>query len=78
MCGATVLLPWNIIGGYAGPDSVMVRASASGAGGRRFEPGSRHTKDVKNGGYLAWRSAFIRQALASLLSLSLSKKKKNK
>ena len=46
----------------------MVRASASGAGGGGFDPGPRHTKDVKNGtkdvkngisGYLAWRSAFI-------------------
>ena len=48
-------------------DSVMVRASASEAGGHGFEPGPRHTKDVKNGtsGYLAWRSAFIRLALAS-------------
>ena len=52
-----------------GPDSVMVRASASEAGGRGFESGPRHTKDVKNGasGYLAWHSAFIRLALASLL-----------
>ena len=35
------------------------RASASGAGGRGFDPGPRHTKGVKNGtsGYLAWRSA---------------------
>ena len=48
---------------------------ASGAGGRRFEPGPRHTKDVKNGtsSYLALRSAFIMEALASLLSLSISK-----
>ena len=55
-----------------GPDSVMVRASASEAGGRGFESGPRHTKDVKNGtsGYLAWRSAFIRLALASLLQYS--------
>ena len=38
-----------------GPDSAMVRASASEAGGRGFDPGPRHTKDVKNGtsGYLA-------------------------
>ena len=38
----------------------MVRASSSEAGGRGFESGPRHTKDVKNGtsGYLAWRSAF--------------------
>ena len=45
-----------------GPGSVMVRVSALGAGG--------FTKDVKNGtsGYPAWHSAFIRQALASLLS----------
>ena len=44
---------------YYGPDSVMVRASASEAGGRGFDPGPRHTKDVKNGtsGCLAWRSA---------------------
>ena len=49
----------------------MVRTSASGAGGRGFDPGPGHTKDFKNGtsGCLAWRSAFkmIRQALASLL-----------
>ena len=40
-------------------DSVMVRASASGAGGRGFDPGPGHTKDFKNGtsGYLAWRTA---------------------
>ena len=40
-------------------DSVMVRASASGAGVRGFDPGPGHTKDFKNGtsGYLAWRSA---------------------
>ena len=30
-----------------GPDSVMVRASASGAGDRGFDPRPRHTKDVK-------------------------------
>ena len=42
-----------------GPDSANGRASASGAGGRGFDPGPRHTKGVKNGtsGYLAWRSA---------------------
>ena len=42
-----------------GPDSSSGRASASGAGGRRFETRPRHTKGVKNGtsGYLAWRSA---------------------
>ena len=28
-----------------GPDTVMVRASASGAGGCGFDPGPRHTKD---------------------------------
>ena len=57
------------ITGITGPDSVMVRASASEAGGRGFEPWPRHTKDVKNGtsSYLAWRSAFLRLALASLL-----------
>ena len=40
-------------------DSANGRASASGAGGRGFDPGPRHTKCVKNGtsGYLAWRSA---------------------
>ena len=40
-------------------DSVMVRVSASGAGGRGFDPGPGHTKDFKNGtsGYLAWCSA---------------------
>ena len=42
-----------------GPDSSSGRASASGAGGRRFETRPRHTKGVKNGtsGYIAWRSA---------------------
>ena len=42
-----------------GPDSANGRVSASGAGGRGFDPGPRHTKGVKNGtsGYLAWRSA---------------------
>ena len=30
-----------------GPESVMVRASASGAGGRGFDPESLHTNDVK-------------------------------
>ena len=42
-----------------GPDSSSGRASASGAGGRRFETRPRHTKGVKNGtsGYLALRSA---------------------
>ena len=34
-------------------------ASASGVGGRGYDPGPCHTKGVKNGtsGYLAWRSA---------------------
>ena len=43
----------------SGPDSSSGRASASGAGGRRFETRPRHTKGVKNGtsGYLAWSSA---------------------
>ena len=42
-----------------GPDSANGRASASGAGGRGFNPGPHHTKGVKNGtsGYLTWRSA---------------------
>ena len=37
----------------------MVRASASGAGGREFDPGPGHTKDFKNGtsGYIACRSS---------------------
>ena len=44
---------------FAGPDSSNGRASASGAGGRRFETRPRHTEGVKNGisGYLAWCSA---------------------
>ena len=32
-----------------GPDSSSGRASASGSGGRRFDPRPRHTKGVKNG-----------------------------
>ena len=42
-----------------GPDSANGRVSASGVGGRGFDPGPRHTKGIKNGtsGYLAWRSA---------------------
>ena len=32
-----------------GPDSSSSRASASGSGGRRFNPRPRHTKGVKNG-----------------------------
>ena len=31
----------------SGPDSANGRASASGAGGRGFDPGPRHTKGVK-------------------------------
>ena len=60
---------WPIIE-FTGPDSVMVRAFALGAGGHGFDPGSHRTKDVKNvtSGYLTWRSVYIRQALASLLS----------
>ena len=44
---------------YSDSKSVMVRASASGAGGRGFDSGPSHTKDFKNGtsGYIAWRSA---------------------
>ena len=34
---------------YTGPDSLVVRASASGAAGRGFAPRSRQTKGVKNG-----------------------------
>ena len=43
----------------SGPDSANGRASASGVGGRGFDPGPCHTKGVKNGtsGYLVWRSA---------------------
>ena len=33
----------------AGPDSLVVRESASGSEGRGFAPRSRHTKGVKNG-----------------------------
>ena len=33
---------------HAGPDSANGRASASGAGGRGFDPGPRHTKGIKN------------------------------
>ena len=32
-----------------GPDSSSGRASASGSGGRRFNPRPRHAKGVKNG-----------------------------
>ena len=44
---------------FTASDSVMARASASGAGDRGFDPGPGHTKDFKNGtsGYLAWLSA---------------------
>ena len=54
-----------------GPDSVMVRAFASEAGVAGSNPGRVIPKTLKiisgTSGYLAWRSAFIRQALASLL-----------
>ena len=51
----------KVLGGHSASldridsDSVMVRASALGAGGRGFDPGPGHTKDFKNGtiGYLA-------------------------
>ena len=33
---------------YTGPESVMVGASTLEAGGRGFDPGPHHTKDVKN------------------------------
>ena len=44
---------------FTGPDSLSGRASASGAGGRRFKTRPGHTKGIKNGtsSYLAWRSA---------------------
>ena len=50
--------------GHTDSDSVMVRASDSGAGGRGFDPEPGHTKDLKNGtsGYLAWRSATLHGA----------------
>ena len=35
------------IADVTGPDSVMVRASASGTGGRGFDPGPHYTKDAK-------------------------------
>ena len=34
---------------YTGPDSLVVRASASGAAGCRFVPWPHHTKGDKNG-----------------------------
>ena len=34
---------------FTGPDSLVVRASASGSEGRGFAPRPRHTKGVKNG-----------------------------
>ena len=48
------------------PDSVM--------GGAGSNPGRVIPKTLKNGtsGYLAWRSALIRQALASLLSKKIT------
>ena len=44
--GATIFF---YMGHLTGPDSLVVRASASGAVGRGFAPRSRHTKGVKNG-----------------------------
>ena len=32
----------------------MVRASASGAGGRGFDPGPSHTKDIINCDFSLW------------------------
>ena len=57
-CGESIQMHFSS-GEKAGPDSANGRASTSGAGGRGFDPGPRHTKDVKNGtsGYLAWCSA---------------------
>ena len=40
-------LPYGLFG--TGPDSLVVRASASGLEGRGFAPRPRHTKGVKNG-----------------------------
>ena len=34
---------------FTGPDSIVVRASASGSEGRGFAPRPRHTKGVKIG-----------------------------
>ena len=47
----------SFFGESTGPDSSSGRASASGAGVRRFKTRPRHTKGVNNGtsGYLAWR-----------------------
>ena len=48
----------------------MIRAFASGTGGIGLDPGPRDTKNVKNGTkntLLAWRSSFLKKALASLL-----------
>ena len=63
--GARVLTRLNVVfsdaQGQLTPKSRWLsgRASASGSGGRGFEPRPRHTKGVKNGtnGYLAWCSA---------------------
>ena len=62
------------IADVTGPDSVMVRASASGTGGRGFDPGPRYTKDAKNGTMYQWLpclalSIHTWQTLASLLPL---------
>ena len=54
-----VPLSLNPRGRCQNSDRANGRASASGAGGRGFDPGPRHTKGVKNGtsGYFAWCSA---------------------
>ena len=44
------VLQWkNYPGKCTGPNSLVVRASASGSEGRGFAPRPRHTKGVKNG-----------------------------
>ena len=57
MGAKNISLPQTV--NWNGPDSVMVRASASEAGGRGFESGPRLTKDVKNGtsGYLIHKAS---------------------
>ena len=46
-----------------GPDSLVVRASASGAVDRGFAPRSRHTKCVKNGTSSSLADARIRRVV---------------
>ena len=46
------------------PDSLVVRASASGAVGRGFAPRSRHTKGVKNGTSSSLADAHIKKGSA--------------